>query len=230
MLLVETTVRISVLMRYGMRTQSIFTLSSVLASLACNDGPDTPAPTEQAPVTVAPLAAGPPRPTPSAPITRPLQADLGDLVLTDYLDVGNGPNEGAHQYLIDHPTFAGTNDYTWGPAKTAYRETVRGTRTSESFQMKVTPGIDHVLVKAYDALSRDQKMRVFIDSKAFEEDWVLPNSPDRYGEATLTIPARMIGAQHQITIKTEFKGGTIDNNTLAYWMYEKGSPAAQAQK
>jgi hypothetical protein len=166
---------------------------------------------------------------PGAGITQPLKTDLADFGVVDYLDVGNVEQEKAHNYVLDGQTFVGANDYVWNATKTSYRETLRATRTAESFELKVTPGRDHVLVKAYDALSKNQKMAVFIDSKPLTE-WALPNSPERYGEATLTIPAQAIGDKSKVTLRLEFRGGSIDNNSLGYWLYTKAPPALQAQK
>lgn len=166
---------------------------------------------------------------PGAGISQPLKADLTDYGMVDHLDVGNVEEEKAHGYVLDGQTFVGANDYVWNATKTSYRETLRSTRTAESFDLKVTPGRDHLLVKAYDALSKNQKMAVFIDSKPLTE-WALPNSPERYGEATLPIPAQAIGNKSKVTLRLEFRGGSIDNNSLGYWLYTKAPPALQAQK
>ena len=166
---------------------------------------------------------------PGGPISQPLKADLADLNLVDYLDVGNVADEKAHGYAVENQTFVGANDYVWNASKTSYRESRRATRSAEAFEVKVTPGRDHVLVKAYDALSKDQKMAVFVDSTPLTE-WALGNSPERYGEGTLLIPAQVIGNKSKVTLRFEFRSGSIDNNSLAYWLYTKAPPTRQAQK
>jgi hypothetical protein len=152
-------------------------------------------------------------------ITQPLKTDLREMVLTDRLDVGGAESEAAHQYSIDEPVYAGTHDFPWPPGETSYRETLRATKTFETFRLKVTPGVDHVLVKAIDTLSKDQKVRVLVDGQVVAAAWSLPNGPERYEEAALRIPARALGNRDEVTVRVEFVSSSIDMNSLGYWMY-----------
>jgi hypothetical protein len=166
---------------------------------------------------------------PGNAIARPLVTDLTGLTQRDYLDVGNVENEIAHEYSIEGETFVGANDYTWNPDKVSYRETLRATRSFESFKLEVSPGRDHVLIKAFDALSRGQRLGVTINSNPLPSDWLMPESPQRYAEAMLFIPAAIIGNDQRIALRLEFKAGSIDGNSLAYWLYVKNPPQIKAQ-
>jgi hypothetical protein len=167
----------------------------------------------------------------SAPaISRPLKTDLRDLDLTDRIDVGDEESETAHQYTIDEPVYAGTHDFSWPSGHTSYRETLRATKTFETFRLKVKPGVNHRLVKAIDTLSKDQKVRVLVDEKVVAAEWSLPNGPERYDEAALLIPARAIGNREEVTVRVELVSSSIDMNSLGYWMYADQGVVAQGLK
>jgi hypothetical protein len=181
----------------------------------------------------APLIAAPnvehsaaPAVMPRPPITQPLKADVSGLTLVDSLDVGDTKSEVDHLYAIDQPTFAGTNDYDFPAIGTSFRETLRATRSFETFRLKVSPGKEHLLVKGVDTLSRNQKVRVLVDGKPMSTEWSMPNGPERYEEASLIIPASMIGDHEQITLRFEFRDASIDLNSLTYWLYVNSASTA----
>lgn len=158
------------------------------------------------------------------PIAHPLKADLRNLVLTDRVDVGNEASEAAHDYAIDEPVYAAAHDFPSQLGNVSYRETLRATKTFETFRVKVTPGENHTLIKAFDTLSKDQRVRVLVDGQIVAPSWNLPNGRERYGEAALPIPARAIGNREQVTVRVEFVSSSIDMNSLGYWMYaERGA-------
>jgi hypothetical protein len=167
----------------------------------------------------------------SAPaIAQPLKTDLRDLVLTDRVDVGDEESEAAHQYAIDEPVYAGTHDFPWPASNASYRETLRATKTFETFRLKVTPGVNHRLVKAIDTLSKDQKVRVLVEDQVVAAAWSLPNGPERYDEAALLIPARVIGNRQQVTVRVELISSSMDMNSLGYWMYADQGALAQGPR
>jgi hypothetical protein len=167
----------------------------------------------------------------SAPaIAQPLKTDLGRLILTDRVDVGDEDSETAHQYVIDDPIYAGTHDFPWPPSNASYRETLRATKTFETFRLKVTPGVNHRLVKAIDTLSKDQKVRVLVDDQVVAAAWTLPNGPERYDEAALQIPARLVGNRQEVTVRVELVSSSMDMNSLGYWMYAEQGAVAQGTR
>jgi hypothetical protein len=163
-------------------------------------------------------------------ITEPLKTDLRGLALTDRVDVGDETSEAAHLYAIDEPVYAGIHDFPWPPSKVSYRETLRATKTSETFRLKVAPGVNHRLVKAIDTFAKDQKVRVLVDGKVVAAAWTLPNGPERYDEAVLPIPAQAIGNRQEVTVRIEFVSSSIDMNSLGYWMYAEQGALAQGPK
>jgi hypothetical protein len=148
----------------------------------------------------------------------PLKTDLVGLVLSDRIDVGDRNDEAVHQYVIDRPTYAGTHEFAPPKGNVKYLETGRATKTFESFRLKTKPNANHVLVKAYDTLSRDQKIRVSVDGTSAGE-WVLGNDGGRYGESTFPIAKDLVGDKTEITVRVDFVSGSIDTNSFYYWLY-----------
>jgi hypothetical protein len=154
---------------------------------------------------------------PDRALEAPLSSTISGLALTDRVDVANEADEAQHQYVIDKSTYVGTQQLEWPGNGLPFFENGRANKSFESFQLKATPNKDHVLVKAYDTLSKNQVVRVLVNGTAVG-DWPLPDSDDRYGESSFRIPARFIGANKAVTVRVELVSGT-DTNSFYYWLY-----------
>jgi hypothetical protein len=152
-------------------------------------------------------------------LPRPLKTRVGGLALVDRVDVGNEADERAHQYAVQEPTFRGTREFEMPAENLAYAEDGRAMKLSESFRIKVVPNQENLLVKAFDTLSKDQKVRVIVGGKSAGE-WALPDGgSNRYGEAKFPLADSLIGDRTQVDIKLEYISGTPDTNTFMYWVY-----------
>lgn len=209
--------------------------TTTLLGLACHNDTDPPdlqiTPATPSPPTSNPEQTDTPAAETRRPIAEPLKVDVTGLTLIDSLDVGHPKSELDHKYEIDKPTFAGAHDYDLTSTRNpgSFRETLRATKSFEAFNLKVSPGREHVLVKGIDTLSRDQSARVLIDGKPVGSDWSMPNGPERYEEASLLIPASVIGAKTEVTVRVEFRSASIDLNSLHYWLYAKPASTASLQ-
>jgi hypothetical protein len=159
---------------------------------------------------------------PDRKLEVPVNTNISGYSLIDRIDVGGEADEATHQYVIDKQNYQGTHEFRWPVEGTPFLETGRATKSFETFHMKVSPGADHLLVKAFDTLSKQQKVRVSVDGKALG-DWSLPDGAARYGESAFTIPAKAIGDHHEATIRIDFVSGSIDTNSFYYWLYAKAS-------
>jgi hypothetical protein len=155
---------------------------------------------------------------PDRVLQEPVSTDVVGLALIDRLDVGGTEDESAHQYSVTNETNSGIRELWWPSSGLPFLETGRANKASESFRMKVEPGRDHLLVKAYDTLSKDQILRVFVDGSPVG-DWNLPNLASRYGEGSYRIPAKIIGNKKVIDIRVEFVAASNDVNSLKYWLF-----------
>jgi hypothetical protein len=153
-------------------------------------------------------------------LPHPLITDVSGLTEVDRLDVGDPRSEQAHDYVIEQPTFDGFQQFDFEDLDASYIETGRATRRFESFKLDVLPGEEHVLVKAFDNHSRGQKLHVTVDGKSLDQ-WEMPSGSQRYGEASLTIPAALTTSSDRIKLVVEFVDGSVDQNSFMYWLYAK---------
>lgn len=157
---------------------------------------------------------------PGRKLEVPITTNVAGHTLVDKIDVGAEADEAAHTYVIDNSHYAGLHEFQWPTDALPFLENGRATRSFESFRVKVKPGLDHLLVKAFDTLSRDQKVRVSVDGQPVGE-WNYPNAAPRYNEAALLIPAKLIGSRNEVTVRVDFVSGSIDTNSFYYWVYAK---------
>jgi hypothetical protein len=162
---------------------------------------------------------------PSRKLEAPITTNIAGHTLVDKIDVGTEPDEAAHQYVIDQSHYAAVHEFQWPTDAVPFLENGRATRSFESFRVKVKPGVDHLLVKAFDTLSRAQKVRVSVDGSP-AGDWDYPDAASRYNEAAISIPAKLIGDRREVTVRVEFLSGSIDTNSFYYWVYAKTGDAA----
>jgi hypothetical protein len=155
---------------------------------------------------------------PDRALENPVSADVAGLTLSDSVDVGGTADESAHQYSVTKETNSGVRELWWPSNGLPFLETGRANKESESFRMKVEPGRDHVLVKAYDTLSKGQVLRVLVDGTVVG-DWTLPNIDARYGEAAYRIPAKFTTNRKAVDIRVEFVSSSNDVNSLKYWLF-----------
>jgi len=156
---------------------------------------------------------------PERKLVHPLVVKTEGLTMTDRLDVGSKTDEDAHKYVIEKPTYHGTNEYKWPTLGAPFLEDARATKSSESFHVKVTPGRSHMLVKAFDTVAKDQTTRVLVDGTLVGE-WKLPNEKSRYGEATFRLPSKFIGSKSEVEVQLQFVSSSKDNtNSLYYWVF-----------
>lgn len=163
---------------------------------------------------------------PDRKLEKPVTTNLGGLTLTDRLDVGADEDEKTHAYAIEKPTFTAVREFKWPKGGLPFLENGRGTKTAESFRMRVTPGTDHVLVKAFDTISKDQVVRVFVDGKLVG-NWSQSGSSQRYGETSLRIPATYFGRGNSVQLRLELVSARTDMNSFYYWLYS--APQKQTQ-
>lgn len=155
---------------------------------------------------------------PTLGIEVPLMSDTNGYVLTDRLDVGDASDEAAHEYGIVNPTFGGNQVFRVRD-KGSYMDAGRATKDDETFRLRTTPGIEHLLVKAYDNYSKDQVVRVLVDGKLVG-DWALPGNEERYEDSAFVIPASFIRGD-SVEITMQFVSASIAHNSFGYWMYAK---------
>ena len=165
---------------------------------------------------------------PDRKLDKPTLTNLSGLVATDRLDVGTEADEKTHAYAIDQPTYTATREFRWPKDGLPFLENVRATKSFESFRMRVTPGADHVLVKGFDAISKDQVARVFVDGKLVG-NWSQPSKSARYAESSFRIPASFVGAANSVQIRLEFVSASADLNSFHYWLYSAPTKQAQPQ-
>jgi hypothetical protein len=156
-------------------------------------------------------------------IAKPLRTELAGYSQTDRLDVGDETDERAHGYAIDKPTYSGTHQFDWPPSKSTYQESGRAIRSFESFKIKVTPRRDHLIVRAFDTLAKDQKLKVSVNGTTVG-DWVLPDGGNsRYGEATFPLPSSVVGDRTELAVRMDYVSGTPDTNAFVYWVMARGT-------
>ena len=147
------------------------------------------------------------------------------MALVDRVDVGNDQDERAHNYVVNEPTFRGAREFLIPSENASFSEDGRAMKAGEAFRVKVVPGEENLLVKAFDTLARDQKVKVSIDGKVAGE-WPVPDGgSSRYGEATFALSPALIGSRTQLDIKLDYVSGAPDTNAFVYWVY-----ATPAQK
>jgi hypothetical protein len=153
-------------------------------------------------------------------IQKPLRTDTSGLAMVDRVDVGNDQDERAHQYVIQSPTFRGLREFD-AVDDAVYIEDGRATASFETFKMKVIPNQENLLIKAFDTLAKDQRVRVILDGTALGE-WVAPDGgASRYGEATFSIPATVIRDRIEVNVRLEYVSGAPDTNAFVYWVFAK---------
>ncbi|HTV17098.1 MAG TPA: hypothetical protein VMG12_00465 [Polyangiaceae bacterium] len=214
-----------------MNIRSPHTIALCALAVACNAAVDehTRASTSAAPPTaaepVAPAASSKPV---VAGLPAPLQADVTGLALVDRVDVANEASERAHDYAVQDPTFIGTHEFDVATANVAYAEDGRAMKTSEAFNIKVVPRQENLLVRAFDTLAKDQKVRVVVDGQV-AGDWALPdNESNRYGEAVFKLTPAMVGDRTNLDIKLQYISGVPDTNSFVYWVYAKPDRALES--
>ncbi|HTV17096.1 MAG TPA: hypothetical protein VMG12_00455 [Polyangiaceae bacterium] len=151
---------------------------------------------------------------------QPLATPTDGWALTDRINFDDSTSEGVHQYRVNAPVFKGTALFFRESDATVHVKTGRATRSFEEFRMKVAPGSDHALVKAFNTVSTGQIARVIIDGGA-PLTWDVGSGTERYAESTLSIPAQLIGNKQEIGLRIEYVAGSIDINSFGYWMYAK---------
>lgn len=162
---------------------------------------------------------------PTSGIRRPLLADTAGYALADRIDVGEPSDEAAHDYVIVDPTFSGQQVFTLREKGTSYLEDGRATRENEQFRLRANPGQEHLLIKAYDNFSKDQRLRVTVDGEVVGV-WELPRGDERYGEAAFVIPAAFVHRDN-VTIQVKLLSASVDQNSFVYWLYAKSPDSAQ---
>jgi len=156
---------------------------------------------------------------PNRKLETPFNTDVAGYSLVDKIDVGTDTDEAAHKYTLDKAHYFGIHEFQAG-SSAYFLDNGRATRSFETFQVKVKPRVDNLLVKAFDTFSRDQKVNVSIDGAPLGE-WAFPNAASRYNEASLVIPAKVIGDRTEVTVRIDFVSGSIDTNSFYYWVYAK---------
>lgn len=186
---------------------------------AADSVPSSPA-TAAAPEHSAAAAPAPPKAV-VAGLPNPLQANVAELSLIDRVDVANEASERIHSYTVQDPTYIGTQEFDLATADVAYAEDGRAMKTSETFKIRVVPNEENLLIRAFDTLAKDQKVRVSIDGKVAGE-WALPdNESSRYGEAVFPLTASVVGDRTSVEVKLEYISGVPDINSFVYWVYSK---------
>jgi hypothetical protein len=155
---------------------------------------------------------------PEKSLDYPVKTKLAGLTLTDHLDVGLEKDEAGHGYAIDKPSYVGVQQFAWPASGLPFLENGRATKSYESFRVKVMPSKDHLLVKAFDTYSKNQKVRVLVEGNVVGE-WSLPDGTPRYGESSFRIPSKYIGARNEVNVRVEFVSATLDSNSFKYWIY-----------
>lgn len=162
---------------------------------------------------------------PNRKLVTPINTTVAGYALIDKVDVGTDADEAAHKYVMDKAHYFGVHEFQAPAGSAPFLENGRATRSFESFQVKVKPGVDHLLIKAFDTFSRDQKVTVSVDGTPLG-DWAFPNAALRYNEASIVIPAKVIGDRQEVTVRVDFVSGSIDTNSFYYWVYAKSGEAA----
>jgi hypothetical protein len=164
---------------------------------------------------------------PTSGISHPLLTDTEGYALADRIDVGEPSDEAAHDYVIVEPTFSGQQVFALPEKGTSYLENGRATKDSERFRVRATPGHDHLLIKAYDNFSKDQRLRVAVDGEPVGV-WELPSRDERYGEAAFVIPAAFM-RRESVVIRVRLLSASLDQNSFVYWLYAKAPASAQGR-
>lgn len=162
---------------------------------------------------------------PTSGISRPILTDTTGYAETDRLDVGDSADEAAHDYSIVEPTYSGQQVFALPEKGSSYLESGRATKGHEQFRAKATPGREHLLVKAYDNFSREQRLRVSVDGEPVGI-WRLPTQDQRYGEAAFAIPASFV-RRESIVIQVQLLSASLDQNSFVYWLYEKSPDSGE---
>ena len=200
-------------------------------AVACNPGVDDDE--LEAPPDVPPRAMAPASPAeePFVPagntwislhgIRLPLLNDVDGMPMVDYLDVGNEAAEAAHQYFARGPARRIERDFVVPRQNAAYREDGRAQRTAETFVIQVAPEQDNFLVKGYDSVAADQKVRVRVGG-ARAGEWSAPSGgSNRYGEAVFPLRAGLVGQRTRLRIELEYVTGDPETNAFVYWVFAK---------
>ncbi len=152
--------------------------------------------------------------------TLPHTLDVSDLVLIDFLDVGDQAQEEAHFYALDQPSTLVERVFHIAREEGQsidIKDDARTSTGSEEFVVKSQPGRPLILAKRYDAAIGGSVV-VYVEDK-FVGDWDLAPREFVFGEDTIHIGREVItGTTTKLRFEYLIRPGT-NLNSFYYCVY-----------